>query len=178
MTTPQYVFSVLPHVPLYPILLTIGMGLLLGFVTRWNDPSAPRPAASAFGMLSALLVGTPFLVTWIVCSWMVFPTWPAAFAGLVGPSLLLLHAYRPTCLGTRLLDTATRWFLDGPWATAITGLSCLFFGYGSVILAVFLTTTVTQQPFGLTVVTNLGILVLLGASLSGGIFYGLRRSIK
>lgn len=178
VTTPQYVFSVLPHVPLYPILLTIGLGLLMALITQWNDRATSRRAASAVGMLSALLVGAPFLATWIVCSWMAWPTWPAALAGLLGPSLLLLHAYHPTRLGTRHLDTAMIRFDDGPWAKLITGLTSLFFGYGSIILGVFLTSAVTRQPFGPLVVTHRAILVLIGTALSGGIFYGLHRSVE
>jgi hypothetical protein len=176
VTTPQYVFSVLPPVPMYPILLTIGLGLLMGLVTMWNDTSASRTAASAFGMLYALLVGIPFLATWLICSWTAIPTWPAALAGLLGPSLLLLHTYHPTRIGARYLDTAMIRFDDGPWATALMVLASLFDGYGSIILTVFLTTVVTHQPFSPTVVDNLGVLLLIGAALSSGIYRRLQHA--
>jgi hypothetical protein len=171
VTTPQYEFSVLPHVPLYPILLTIGLGLFVGLVTRWHDQATSRRAASVEGMLYALVVGVPFLATWIVCSRTALPTWPAALAGLVGPSLLLLHAYHPSRIGARILGTARIRFDEGPCATPLTILASLFHGYGSVILAVFLATTVTYQPFSPTVVAYLGGLILVGAALSSGLFY-------
>jgi hypothetical protein len=175
VVTPQYIFSVIPHVPLYPIILTIGLGLLMFLVSLWrHDPTAPH-ASGIFSMLYALLVGAPFLATWVLCSRAGFPTWPAAVAGLLGPTLVLVDTSRhprPAARHRELIRVPV--FLRYR-SRVLWGLASLFYGYGSLILAVFLLTALTAQGFGPMVVTHRGALLLIGAALSSGIFRLLHR---
>ncbi len=96
-------------------------------------------------------------------------------AGLLGPSLLLLYTSSRRS-HRRLRDTQY-----GPRPpclalSALAVLASLFYGYGSLILAVFLVTAVTQQGFGPFIVMHLSTLLLLGAALSGGIYRVLHRA--
>ena len=176
VTTPQYVLSVIPHVPLYPLFLSLGLGLLLLLVTAWRRHPPAYRDAGVFSMLYALSVGGPFLLTWILCAQADTATWPAALAGLLGPSLLLIHRYRQSQSAGHHPDGGRVARLAHRWARVLTLPVSLFYGYGCVLLGTFLTTVRTPHQFGPLVVTHLGLLLLLGAALSAGIFSALYRA--
>ena len=176
VATPQYVLSVIPHVPLQPLFLTLGLGLLLLRVTSWRRHPTAYRVAGVFSMLYALIVGAPFLLTWILCARAGAATWPAALVGLLGPSLLLIHRYRQTRSAARHPDAGRVARLTRRRVWVLTLPVSVFYGYGCTLLGAFLTTATTPHQFGPLVVTHLDLLLLLGAALSGGIFSALHRA--
>jgi hypothetical protein len=118
-------------------------------------------------MIYALLIGGPFLLTWIICSHAGAPTWPAAILSLLAPSLLLAN--------NDFNDHRLCGSLHYP-SRILLGLVSLFFGYGSVILATAILALLTPLVFGPTIVTHFPPLLLVGAAISGGLYNAFHRS--
>jgi hypothetical protein len=171
VTTPQYVMSVLPNTPLTPIFLSVAFGILVAFGQLFKGFNRPKQRILQKGFLYSILVWGPFVTTWIVTSRIGLPVWLSAIPAISIPSVLLLLASQRNPSTDQTKDPLLVLIpLSSYHDSALTLLSSLFYGYGTLLLAIFMYTTVSGLSFGLLIITNIGVLLPFGAILAGGLF--------
>jgi hypothetical protein len=175
--TPQYTLSLSRHIPVTATLLSVVYALLMMVIRRrWSSQLAPR-MNGPLGVLLTLFIWMPFILSWYLFSRMGYPVWPAALVGLGIPAALTLHAFQHASTAPSSIDVLYRVLtLNRILFYGLILLSSLFFGYGIPLLSLFIYTQVTQQPIGPLVLTQLNLLLLGGAGLSGAIYAVILRS--
>jgi hypothetical protein len=168
MVTPTYELSILPHVPLEPLLVTVGFGFLL--VLLYQGVTTDLSLAVMIGMTYSALVWGPFIYLWVVCSLYSYPTWLAIIPAFIAPLGLLGASIGRRHSSVDLSDPLiTMLSSEGRliWIFRVT--SSAFFAYGGIGLLSYLYAYIQSQAFGAVLVTHWGLLLVIAGGITGGL---------
>jgi hypothetical protein len=175
--TPPYELSILPNVPVAPLLIMVVFGLLL--LLLYNGVIGDVSLASVVGLIYTALVWGPFIYLWVICKMYEYPTWfaliPAYFAPL---GLLAVSSARwlsASDQGDPLLVVASS---GGKLLSIFRILAGVFFGYGSLVVLGYIYAFVQGQGFGEVMMTQWGLLVVIAGGMAGGLVAILTRREK
>lgn len=166
--TPTYELGILPHVPLAPLLVTVGFGFLL--VLLYQGITTDLSLAIMISMTYSALVWGPYIYLWVVCSLYSYPTWFAIIPAFIAPLGLLgaSIARRNSSLGSSdpLVALLTS---EGRLIWMFRVISSAFFAYGGIGLLIYLYAFIQGQGFGTILVTNWGLLLVIAGGITGGL---------
>jgi hypothetical protein len=166
--TPTYELGILPHVPLEPLLVSVGFGFLL--MVLYQGVTANLSLAIMIGMMYSALVWGPFVYLWVVCSLYGYPTWLAVIPAFFAPLGLL---------GVSVVRRNSSWDVSDPLVAALSSegrliwmfrvISSAFFAYGGIGLLSYLYAFTQGQAFGTVLVTHWGLLLVIAGGITGGL---------
>ena len=166
--TPTHELGILPHVPLEPLLVTVGFGFLL--VLLYRGVTTDLSVAVMIGMTYSALVWGPFIYLWVVCSLYSYPTWLAIIPAFIAPLGLLgasiTRRRSPVNLSDPLVVMLSS---EGRFIWMFRVISSAFFAYGGIGLLSYLYAFIQGQAFGSVLVTQWGLLLVIAGGITGGL---------
>lgn len=166
--TPPYELSILPNVPVAPLLIMVVFGLLL--LLLYHGIIGDVSIASVVGLIYTALVWGPFVYLWVICKMYGYPTWfaliPAYFAplGLLGVSSA--RWISASDQGDPLLLVASS---EGKLLSIFRIIASMFFVYGSLVVVGYIYAFVQGRGLGEVLVTQWGLLIVIAGGISGGL---------
>lgn len=153
MATPTYELGILPHVPLEPLLVTVGFGFLL--LLLYQGVTTDLSLATMIGMTYSALVWGPFIYLWVVCSLYNYPTWLAIIPTFIAPfGLLGVSIARRNASLDPSDPLVTLLSSEGRLIWMVRVISSAFFAYGGIGLLGYLYAFIQGQAFGIILVTH------------------------
>ena len=167
MASPTYELGILPHVPLEPLLVTIGFGFLI--LLLYQGVTSDLSLAVMIGMTYSALVWGPFIYLWAVCSLYNYPTWLAIIPPFIAPLGLLGASIARRNSSLELSDPLTTLLSsEGRFIWMFRVISSAFFAYGGIGLLGYLYAFTQGQAFGTVLVTHWGLLLVIAGGITGG----------
>ena len=166
--TPTNELSVLPHVPLEPLLVTVGFGFLLALL--YQGVTADLSLAIMIGMTYSALVWGPFIYLWVVCSLYRYPTWLAIIPAFIAPlGLLGASIARRNSSMDSFDPLITMLSSEGRLIWMFRVISSAFFAYGGIGLLSYLYAFTQSQAFDTVLATHWGLLLVIASGITGGL---------
>lgn len=171
LVAPQISF-LSPHLSVTAILFAIVYGLLITLLHWLGGIHRSRQRLGTIGIIYVLLAAGPFILARFLFSANSWPLLPTVVVAHLAPVLMIAISIQRSPvhdLGRRFLDTVFQ--SHRILYNALAMVNSLVTGYGLPFLALYVYAWLTQQVFGHLVLSNLGVILLLGGMIAGG-FYG------